>query len=91
MFDEFQRRNAFHDPCLCISSTFDNTVEPLLEDRHIGHDKVVLFEDFKMTNLVDTEVADTIINIYIIYSGPCNLRPTIQPAKYGLKLKVFLK
>ncbi len=25
------------------------------------------------------------------YSGPCNLRPPIQPAKYGLKLKVVLK
>ncbi len=26
-----------------------------------------------------------------IYSGPCNLRPPIQPAKYGLKLKMVLK
>ncbi len=26
-----------------------------------------------------------------IYSGPCDLRPAIQPAKYGLKLKVVLK
>ncbi len=25
------------------------------------------------------------------YSGPYNLRPPIQPAKYGLKLKVVLK
>ncbi len=25
------------------------------------------------------------------YSGPCILRPPIQPAKYGLKLKVVLK
>ena len=25
------------------------------------------------------------------YSGPCDLRPPIQPAKYGLKLKVVLK
>ncbi len=26
-----------------------------------------------------------------VYSGPCNLRLPIQPAKYGLKLKVVLK
>ncbi len=26
-----------------------------------------------------------------MYSGPCHLRPPIQPAKYGLKLKVVLK
>ncbi len=25
------------------------------------------------------------------YSGPCDLRPPIQPAKYGLKLKGVLK
>ncbi len=25
------------------------------------------------------------------YSGPCDLKPPIQPAKYGLKLKVVLK
>ncbi len=25
------------------------------------------------------------------YSGPCDLRPPIQPEKYGLKLKVVLK
>ena len=25
------------------------------------------------------------------YNGPCDLRPPIQPAKYGLKLKVVLK
>ncbi len=27
----------------------------------------------------------------IQYSGPCDLRPPIQPAKYGLKMKVVLK
>ena len=26
-----------------------------------------------------------------LYSGPCNLRPPIQPAEYGLNLKVVLK
>ncbi len=26
----------------------------------------------------------------MIYSGPCDLRPPIQPAKHGLKLKVVL-
>ncbi len=26
-----------------------------------------------------------------IYNGPCDLRPPIQPAKYGLKLRVVLK
>ncbi len=26
-----------------------------------------------------------------IYSGPCILRPPIQPEKYGLKLKMVLK
>ncbi len=26
-----------------------------------------------------------------MYSGPCDLRLPIQPAKYGLKLKVVLK
>ncbi len=26
-----------------------------------------------------------------LYSGPCDLRPPIQPAKYGLKSKVVLK
>ncbi len=26
-----------------------------------------------------------------MYSGPCNLRPSIQPAKYGLNFKVVLK
>ena len=26
-----------------------------------------------------------------MYSGLCTLRPPIQPKKYGLKLKVFLK
>ena len=26
-----------------------------------------------------------------IYSGPCDLRPPIQPAKYGLNLKMVLK
>ncbi len=25
------------------------------------------------------------------YGGPCILRPPVQPAKYGLKLKVVLK
>ncbi len=25
------------------------------------------------------------------YSGPCDLRPPIQPVKYGLKLNVVLK
>ncbi len=25
------------------------------------------------------------------YSGPCILRPPLQPEKYGLKLKVVLK
>ncbi len=28
---------------------------------------------------------------YWQYSGSCDLRPPIQPAKYGLKLKVVLK
>ncbi len=26
----------------------------------------------------------------MVYSGPCDLRPPIQPAKYSLKLKVVL-
>ncbi len=30
-------------------------------------------------------------DISSIYSGPCDLRPPIHPAKYGLKLKVVLK
>ncbi len=29
--------------------------------------------------------------LFFIYSGPCDLRPPIQPAKYGLKFKVVLK
>ncbi len=28
---------------------------------------------------------------FLVYSGPCDLRPPIQPTKYGLKLKVVLK
>ncbi len=28
---------------------------------------------------------------FTVHCGPCNLRPLIQPTKYGLKLKVVLK
>ncbi len=37
------------------------------------------------------DVGRNIYEGYYNYSGPCNLRPPIQPAKYGLKLKVVLK
>ncbi len=32
-----------------------------------------------------------IMCIPYLYSGPCDLRPLIQPEKYGLKLKGVLK
>ncbi len=31
-----------------------------------------------------------VIYLLLKYSGPCDLRPPIKPAKYGLKLKVVL-
>ncbi len=35
-------------------------------------------------------VCDYVLHVSI-YSGPCILRPPIQPRKYGLKLEVVLK
>ncbi len=31
------------------------------------------------------------MHMNMVYSVPCDLRPPIHPAKYGLKLKVVLK
>ncbi len=36
-------------------------------------------------------IQEVISTIPTVYSGPCDLRLPIQPAKYGLKLKVVLK
>ncbi len=42
----------------------------------------------RRTGVSDTLVTDTEVEMY---SGPCDLRLPIWPAKYGLKLKVVLK
>ncbi len=39
----------------------------------------------------DTNTLSNVATNICLYSGPCDLRPPIQPAKYGLKLKVVLK
>ncbi len=41
--------------------------------------------------MADTFRQQQLLQKLYVYSGPCNLRPPIQPAKYGLKLKMVLK
>ena len=50
-----------------------------------------LFNDFFVYARTTASLTHKFVQLFVHYSGPCDLRLPIQPAKYGLKLKVVLK